>query len=109
MCRQFIMILEACLQLANNRCRCCCSVSYGGRYCFTAGCHRAHYNGNIQNNNDTQFWCQWDANDGRAVMMIDGGGPRANHGLGLTEDNYGMFNGGAKSDFGDNLSLNERS
>ena len=30
--------------------------------------------------------------------MVGGGGPRADHGLGRTEDNYGMFNGGAKSD-----------
>lgn len=88
---------------ANDRCRGSCSVTYGGRYSSTAGFSQAHCNGNIQYSNYIGFWCQWDSGDG-AVMMIGGGGSscaRADHGIGLTEENSGRFNGGGEYDFGD--------
>jgi hypothetical protein len=63
------------------------------------GCN---YSSNIQSNNKIGFWCHWSA-DG-AVMMIGGGGSscqRADHGIGITEENAARFGGGADFlDFG---------
>jgi hypothetical protein len=49
----------------------------------------------IQSSNKIGFWCDWSDGDG-AVMMIGGGGSecdRADHGIGITEQNAGRFGG----------------
>ena len=50
------------------------------------------------------FWCYWGAGDG-AVMMIGGGGSscaRADHGIGITEENIPRFRSIKTVNFGDN-------
>ena len=85
-----------------------CQVSYGGNYQSTAGFEQHSCNGNIQNSNYIGFWCDWSGGDG-AVMMIGGGGAscqRADHGIGITEENAAKFHGNQKYwDFGHNADL----
>jgi hypothetical protein len=56
----------------------------------------------IQRSNKIGFWCDWDSGDG-AVMMIGGGGSscyRADHGIGITEEDAARFGGSMFFDFG---------
>ena len=91
---------------SNNRCLGSCPVYFGGAYSSTAGFGQANCDGNIQRRNRIGFWCQWDNGDG-SVMMFGGGGSncaRADHGIGITENNYGGFEEWEDSgeyDFGD--------
>ena len=78
---------------SNDQCLGSCPVYYGGLYQTTVGFSQAHCSGNIQGSYRIGFWCQWDAGDG-SVMMFGGGGSgcsRADHGIGITENNYGAF------------------
>ena len=90
---------------SNDQCLGSCPVYYGGSYSSTAGFRQAHCSSNIQSSNYIGFWCQWSTGDG-AVMMIGGGGSRCNradHGIGVTENNYGGFEeyvDSGESDFG---------
>ena len=92
---------------AGNKCLGQCSVQYGpGSYKTTSGFYKYSCNGNIQSSNKIGFWCDWDgdgAGDG-AVLMIGGGGStcdRADHGIGITEENDAKFGGYLPhSDFG---------
>ena len=90
---------------ANNQCLGKCQVRYGGQYKNTAGFAKHNCNGNIQSSNYIGFWCNWSAGDG-AVMMIGGGGSscnRADHGIGITEENAAKFGGTETNyDFGNN-------
>ena len=83
---------------SHSQCLRSCPVYYGGSYSSTDGFSQVHCSGNIQSNDYIGFWCQWDSGDG-SVMMIGGGGSgchRADHGIGITENN----NGGAFDDQG---------
>jgi len=90
---------------SNDQCLGSCPVYYGGSYSSTAGFKEAHCSSNIQGRDYIGFWCQWDNGDG-AVMMIGGGGSgcsRADHGIGVTENNYGGFeewSDSGENDFG---------
>ena len=88
---------------ASNQCRGYCSVRYGGQYRTTAGFERHSCSSSIQSSNYIGFWCDWADGDG-AVMMIGGGGKsceRADHGIGITEQNEAKFGPGFKDhDFG---------
>ena len=78
---------------SNNQCLGSCPVYFGGLYQTTVGFSQAHCSGNIQGSYRIGFWCQWDAGDG-SVMMFGGGGSgcnRADHGIGITENDYGGF------------------
>ena len=80
---------------ASNQCRGSCSVSYGGKYTSTAAFGEHSCSSNIQSSNHIGFWCDWSYGDG-AVMMIGGGGSgcfRADHGIGITEEDAGRFGG----------------
>ena len=91
---------------SNDQCLGSCSVYFGGSYSSTTGFSQAHCSSNIQGSNRIGFWCQWDTGDG-AVMMFGGGGSgcsRADHGIGITENNYGAFaewSDSGEQDFGD--------
>ncbi|PFX12948.1 C-type lectin domain family 4 member M [Stylophora pistillata] len=91
---------------SNNRCLGSCPVHYGGSYQSTIGFSQALCNGNIQGSHRIGFWCQWDGGDG-SVLMFGGGGSgcgRADHGIGITENDYGGFEEWSHSgeiDFGD--------
>ena len=88
---------------ASDRCRGSCLVIYGGQYKTTAGFEQHSCSSNIQSSGYIGFWCDWSSGDG-AVMMIGGGGDgcaRADHGIGITEENAARF-GGANNDFGGN-------
>ena len=88
---------------ASDQCRGSCRVSYGGQYKSTAGFEMHSCSSDIQSSNYIGFWCDWDTGDG-AVMMIGGGGfgcARADHGIGITEENEARFGGGLPHyDFG---------
>ena len=90
---------------SNDRCLGSCSVYYGGSYSSTASFKEAHCSGNIQSSSSIGFWCQWSTGDG-SVMMFGGGGSgcnRADHGIGITENNEGGFEEWSQSgeeDFG---------
>ena len=88
---------------SSNKCLGSCSVKYGGQYQSTAGFEMHSCSSNIQSSNYIGFWCDWDDGDG-AVMMIGGGGKacdRADHGIGITEENAAKFGGAAMFiDFG---------
>jgi len=94
---------------SDDRCLGSCPVYYGGSYSSTVGFNQAGCSSNIQGSHLIGFWCQWSAGDG-SVMMIGGGGSgcnRADHGIGLTENNYGAFeewSDSGESDFGDDAS-----
>ena len=94
---------------ASNECRGNCSVSYGGQYKTTAGFEKHSCSGDVQSSNYTGFWCDWGGGDG-AVMMIGGGGrgcARADHGIGITEENEAKFGGSLPHyDFGYNANNN---
>ena len=78
---------------SNDKCLASCSVYFGGSYSSTTGFSQAHCRGSIQGSNYIGFWCQWGTGDG-SVMMFGGGGSgcrRADHGIGITENNYGAF------------------
>ncbi|CAB4044479.1 Hypothetical predicted protein [Paramuricea clavata] len=88
---------------ASDQCRGRCSVSYGGRYKTTAGFEKHSCSSNIQSSNYIGFWCDWSAGDG-AVMMIGGGGSgcnRADHGIGITEENAAKFGNGGGTPYYD--------
>ena len=92
---------------ASDRCLGSCNVQYGGQYKSTEGFQQASCNGNIQSALKIGFWCDWGSGDG-SVMMIGGGGGscfRADHGIGITEDEEASFGyGNAEYDFGqDNI------
>ena len=90
---------------SSNQCLHSCSVKYGGKYQSTTGFGMHSCSSNIQSSNYIGFWCDWDTGDG-AVMMIGGGGlscNRADHGIGITEENAAKFGGTARFiDFGNN-------
>ena len=90
---------------ATDECLGKCSVEYGGSYTTVKGFGQSQCDGVIQTREYIGFWCDYDVGDG-AVLMIGGGGPdcsRADHGIGLTEENMPAFEGTAKeADFGDN-------
>ncbi|XP_031571637.1 uncharacterized protein LOC116305805 [Actinia tenebrosa] len=96
-------------QWSDDRCLGNCPVSYGGQYQSTDSFSMANCNGNIQNSSYIGFWCNWETGDG-AVMMIGGGGSacnRADHGIGITENDYGAFEdglNGGEYDFGNQAS-----
>lgn len=80
---------------AKDRCLGSCTVKYGGNYTTVKGFGQSNCDGNIQTRNNVGFWCDYIAGDG-AVLMIGGGGAacaRADHGIGVTEDNDGRFQG----------------
>ena len=94
---------------ASDRCLGNCAVQYGGQYQSTSGFDRHSCSSDIQSSNYIGFWCDWGGGDG-AVMMIGGGGSsckRADHGIGITEENEAMF-GGTDSfmDFGSDTDNN---
>ena len=85
-----------------NKCLGSCSVEYGGQYLTTDGFQQAECNGHLQSAKKVGFWCDWSDGDG-SVMMIGGGGEscsRADHGIGITEENDASFGGSDKFDFG---------
>lgn len=87
---------------ASSKCRGRCTIQYGGQYRTTSGFSQASCNGNIQSAKRIGFWCDWSSGDG-AVMMIGGGGSscaRADHGIGITEDDAASFNDYYEQDFG---------
>ena len=89
---------------ASNQCRGNCRVRYGGQYRNTAGFEKYSCSSNIQSSNYIGFWCDWSSGDG-AVMMIGGGESgcaRADHGIGITEENEAKFGGESRYDFGYN-------
>ena len=78
---------------SDNQCLGSCPVHFGGLYQTTVGFSQAHCSSNIQGSYRIGFWCQWDGGDG-SVMMFGGGGSgcsRADHGIGITENDYGGF------------------
>ena len=78
---------------AINQCLGSCTVQYGGQYKSTHGFQQAECSGSIQSAKNIGFWCDWEAGDG-SVMMIGGGGrgcARADHGIGITEENEASF------------------
>ena len=94
----------------SDRCLGSCNVQYGGQYKSTDGFQQASCNGNIQSALKIGFWCDWDSGDG-SVMMIGGGGSnclRADHGIGITEDNEASFEYGSREhDFGQDETVTE--
>ena len=92
---------------ASDQCRGNCRVRYGGQYKSTAGFAKYSCSSNIQSSNYIGFWCDWSSGDG-AVMMIGGGGSgcsRADHGIGITEENDAKFGAGTSHcDFGHDYS-----
>ena len=88
----------------SNACRGSCYSYYGGSYSSTVGFSQAHCSSNLQSSNYLSFWCDWSGGDG-SVMMIGGGGSscsRADHGIGITEENEAKFSYSQEDDFGDN-------
>ena len=86
---------------AFDKCLGSCQVTYGGNYQSTAGFEQANCDSDIQRRNRIGFWCHW-SGDG-AVMMIGGGGSgcdRADHGIGITEENMARFGITIGCDFG---------
>ncbi|EDO34464.1 predicted protein [Nematostella vectensis] len=86
----------------SDQCRHSCTVTYGGLYASTNGFEQASCDGTVQSRNKIGFWCQYDNGDA-AVMMIGGGGSacaRADHGIGITESDYGSFIFDPEADFG---------
>ena len=80
---------------SSNKCLGSCSVKFGGQYQSTTGFEMHSCSSDIQSSNYIGFWCDWSHGDG-AVMMIGGGGSgcsRADHGIGITEENEGKFGG----------------
>ncbi len=93
-----------------------CDVLLGGNYAETSGFAQAECaDGDIGGANTISFWANWNNPDSAfaadsAVMMIGGGGQacaRADHGLGITEENdatfavFGAeFEGTSEADFG---------
>ena len=94
----------------SDRCLGSCNVQYGGQYKSTEGFQQASCNGNIQSALKIGFWCDWDSGDG-SMMMIGGGGSnclRADHGIGITEDNEASFEYGSREhDFGQDETVTE--
>jgi len=91
---------------ASDQCLGSCTVQYGGLYKSTDGFQQAECSGNIQSANNIGFWCDWDAGDG-PVMMIGGGGnscARADHGIGITEEDAAKFRVAKAYDFGYSVS-----
>ena len=89
---------------ASNACRGSCDVTYGGQYTTTNGFKYASNSctANIGGKYKISFWCDWSTGDG-AVMMIGKGGNscgRADHGLGVTEQNAAKFSNYLGIDFG---------
>ena len=88
---------------ADNKCRGKCPVIYSGQYRTTAGFRQHNCSDNLQNSSFVGFWCDWGFGDG-AVMMIGGGGSscgRADHGIGITEENRAKFGAQLGYNFGD--------
>lgn len=84
-----------------SACRGSCTVQYGGQYLTTDGFQQAKCDGTLQSANKIGFWCHWSGGDG-SVLMIGGGGScsRADHGIGITEEDEASFRGSNKFDFG---------
>jgi hypothetical protein len=88
---------------SSDKCLGSCSVVYGGQYSSTAGFSQAICSGSIQSSDKIGFWCDYSSGDG-AVMMIGGGGSacaRADHGIGITEEDAAKLGPGTGCDFGD--------
>ena len=80
---------------SSDKCLSSCKIKYGGQYQTTTGFEMHSCSSTIQGNNYIGFWCDWSTGDG-AVMMIGGGGSscsRADHGIGITEDQDAKFGG----------------
>ena len=88
---------------ASNKCLGNCPVSYGGDYTKVDGFAQSQCDGDIQSKGKIGFWCGYSSGDG-AVLMIGGGGSgcdRADHGIGITEDDLSRFEGSVPEfDFG---------
>ena len=85
---------------ASNACLVRCAVEYGGQYQTSHGFQRGGCYGDLQSANNIGFWC--DSRGDGSVMMIGGGGNgcgRADHGIGITEENDPQFTGWGR-DFG---------
>ena len=83
---------------ASDQCLGSCDVQYGGQYSSTDGFQQAQCDGGIQTRNKVGFWCHWSAD--AALIMIGGGGnscDRADHGIGITEDE--SFTGGSSPEY----------
>ena len=79
---------------------------YDGLYKTTEGFKTHRCSSDIQNSSYIGFWCDWSSGDG-AVMLIGGGGDgcfRADHGIGITEENQAKFSSRYCFDFGDDAS-----
>ena len=87
---------------SSSRCLGSCSVSWGGHYTTTHGFQKAGCSGSIAGPNKVSFWCDYGVGDGSVVMIGGGGGScdRADHGLGITEENAAKFGYDLGSDFG---------
>ena len=81
-----------------------CQISSYGSVSGISGFSQYNCDGELQMATNIGFWCYWGAGDG-AVMMIGGGGSscaRADHGIGITEENEPRFGSIGTMDFGDN-------
>jgi hypothetical protein len=91
-----------------NECQGSCPIAYGGQYKSTAGFEQHSCSSDIQDSSYIGFWCDW-SGDG-AVIMIGGGGgdcSRADHGIGVTEENKAKFGGNLPHfDFGSDTITN---
>ena len=93
---------------ASDQCLGNCSVSYGGNYTKLYGFAQPQCDGEIQAKDKVGFWCDYSSGDG-AVLMIGGGGSgcnRADHGIGITEENESRFGGSLPEfDFGNDANV----
>ena len=80
---------------SSDKCLGSCSVKYGGQYQSTTGFEMHSCSSDIQSSNYIGFWCDWEHGDGAVVMIGGGGGGcyRADHGIGITEENQAKFGG----------------
>ena len=88
---------------ASDSCQGSCAIAYSGHYTTVQGFGLSQCDGEIQSRANIGFWCDYSVGDG-AVMMIGGGGTtcdRADHGIGITEENAAKFlTSGTEYDFG---------
>ncbi|XP_048575383.1 uncharacterized protein LOC125557118 [Nematostella vectensis] len=80
-----------------DSCRHSCAVTYGGLYNITNGFEQSSCSGRVQSSNAIGFFCHGctpDVCGDAAVMSIGGVGEecdRADHGIGVTEADFGKF------------------
>ncbi|EDO47991.1 predicted protein [Nematostella vectensis] len=98
-----------------DSCRHSCAVTYGGLYNITNGFEQSSCSGRVQSSNAIGFFCHGctpDVCGDAAVMSIGGVGEecdRADHGIGVTEADFGKFTSEyGMADFGsDSLAKNK--